>query len=67
MPAVAIAKANSPTVVTQRLYVKRSSMHKEKIDRVEITVATYERGKKGKGGGEAEARAHEDAGTGGGE
>jgi hypothetical protein len=51
-------ETKSPIVVTQRLFVKRSSVNKEKLDRVEITVATYER----TGGGgpkkeKAEARA----------
>ncbi len=54
-------ETKSPIVVTQRLFVKRSSVNKEKLDRVEITVATYERAggdKKAK----AEARTPADAG-----
>jgi hypothetical protein len=45
-------ETKSSIVVTQRLFVKRSSTVKEKLDRVELTVATYER----KGGGRAAAR-----------
>jgi type II secretory pathway component PulM len=40
-------ETKSQIVVTQRLFVKRSSSVKERLDRVELTVATYER----KGGG----------------
>jgi PHD/YefM family antitoxin component YafN of YafNO toxin-antitoxin module len=48
-------ETQSPTVVTQRMYAKRALMSKEKLDRVEITVATYARTKaerdKGKAAG----------------
>ena len=33
----------SPVVVTQKLHVKRSTSQPEKLDRVEVTVATWER------------------------
>jgi type II secretory pathway component PulM len=36
-------ETQSPVVVTQRLLVKRAVMQKERLDRVEITVATYSR------------------------
>src|SRR5688572_7491646 len=56
-------ETKSPIVVTQRLFVKRSSVVKEKLDRVEITVATYERvDKKEKDKAKAEARTAADAG-----
>ena len=38
-------ETTSPIVVTRHLVVKRSIMQKEKLDRVEITVATYQRAK----------------------
>jgi Type II secretion system (T2SS), protein M subtype b len=38
----------NPTVVTQKLDIRRSAMTKEKFDRVVITVATYERVKSAK-------------------
>jgi hypothetical protein len=44
----------NPTIVTQRLTIKRSMVNKEKMDRVELDVATYEREKGAKapaGGG----------------
>ncbi len=47
-------ETTSPIVVTQRLYVKRSALTKEKMDRVEITVATYERIKGGAKGATGE-------------
>lgn len=42
-------ETTNPTVVTQRLDIKRSIMQKEKLDRVVIVVATYERAKAAKG------------------
>jgi type II secretory pathway component PulM len=36
-------ETQSPVVVTTKLVVKRSSLQKEKLDRVQITVATYAR------------------------
>jgi hypothetical protein len=36
-------ETTNPTVVTQKLDIRRSAMTKEKFDRVVITVATYER------------------------
>lgn len=36
-------ETKSPVVVTQKLHVKRSTSQPEKLDRVEVTVATYER------------------------
>jgi Tfp pilus assembly protein PilO len=44
-----------PTVVTQHVDIRRSSLSKDKIDHVEITVATYARtkGQKGKEGGDS--------------
>jgi len=50
-------ETTNPTVVTQKLDIKRSIMQKEKLDRVVITVATYERAKapKEKAGAEAPA------------
>jgi hypothetical protein len=56
-----LVETKSPTVVTQRLYVKRSTVKKEQMDRVELTVATYERGKKESSGKSAAPKA--DAGT----
>ena len=38
-------ETQSATVVTQRVYAKRSLMAKEKMDRVEVTVATWARPK----------------------
>jgi hypothetical protein len=38
-------ETTSPIVVTRHLVVKRAALQKEKFDRVEITVATYQRGK----------------------
>jgi Tfp pilus assembly protein PilO len=38
-------ETTSPIVVTRHLVVKRSSLNKEKLDRVEVTVATYQRTK----------------------
>jgi hypothetical protein len=49
-----LVETKSPTVVTQRLYVKRSNNKKDSMDRVELTVATYERGKKEGGDKKAE-------------
>jgi Tfp pilus assembly protein PilO len=51
-----------PTVVTQHVDIRRSSLAKEKIDHVEITVATYARTKKEKGK-EGGAEAPSDAGS----
>lgn len=44
-----------PTIVTQGLKIKRSTMTKDKLDRVELTVATYRRApeKKAKSDGES--------------
>lgn len=39
-------ETQSPIVVTQRLNIRRSSMQKEKLDKVDMTVATYSRAKK---------------------
>lgn len=39
-------ETDSPIIVTQRIFVKRAMSQKEKMDRVEITVATWERAKK---------------------
>lgn len=50
-------ETTNPTVVTQRLDIKRSIMQKEKLDRVVIVVATYERAKAAKGAAEAPAPA----------
>jgi len=50
-------ETTNPTVVTQRLDIKRSIMQKEKLDRVVITVATYERAKAPKDKAPAEAPA----------
>ena len=50
-------ETTNPTVVTQRLDIKRSIMQKEKLDRVVITVATYERVKAPKDKAAAEAPA----------
>jgi hypothetical protein len=50
-------ETTNPTVVTQRLDVKRSIMQKEKLDRVVITIATYERAKAAKPAAEAPAPA----------
>jgi hypothetical protein len=36
-------ETQSPIVVTERLSIKRSTMVKEKLDKVDITVATYSR------------------------
>lgn len=36
-------ETQSPVVVTQRINIKRSAMQKEKMDKVDITVATYSR------------------------
>jgi len=36
-------ETTNPTVVTQKLDIRRSGIQKEKLDRVTITVATYER------------------------
>jgi type II secretory pathway component PulM len=36
-------ETQSPVVVVQRLQVKRSSLVKEKLDKVDLTVATYSR------------------------
>ena len=38
-------ETKSPSVVTQRVYVKRSSTQPDHMDRVEITVATWDRKK----------------------
>jgi type II secretory pathway component PulM len=38
-------ETKTPGVVTQKLTIKRSSTQPESLDRVEITVATYERAK----------------------
>ncbi len=40
-------ETTSPIVVTRHLIVKRSPLTKEKLDRVEVTVATYQRMKAG--------------------
>src|SRR6266702_3515791 len=40
-------ETTSPIVVTRHLLIKRSALQKEKFDRVEITVATYQRVKAG--------------------
>jgi len=46
-------ETKSPIVVTQRVYVKRSSFGQDgKLDSVEITVGTYERAKKEKAAAE---------------
>ena len=50
-------ETTNPTVVTQKLDIKRSIMQKEKLDRVVITVATYERAKAPKEKPAAEAAA----------
>jgi hypothetical protein len=50
-------ETTNPTVVTQKLDIKRSIMQKEKLDRVVITVATYERAKAPKEKAAAEAPA----------
>jgi hypothetical protein len=38
-------ETGSPIVVTRHLVVKRASLTKEKLERVEVTVATYQRNK----------------------
>lgn len=50
-------ETTNPTVVTQRLDIKRSIMQKEKLDRVVVVVATYERAKAAKAAAEAPAPA----------
>jgi hypothetical protein len=59
-------ETKSPAVVTQRIYVKRSSSSPDKMDRVEITVATWERGggKSESKKGEAKDKESKDAGQG---
>ena len=47
---LAKVETQSPIVVTQRLFVKRSSFSQDgKLDAVELTVGTYERARKDKG------------------
>lgn len=41
-------ETQSPIVVTQRMNIRRSSLTKEKLDKVDLTVATYARPKKEK-------------------
>jgi len=54
-------ETTNPTVVTQKIDIKRSIMQKEKLDRVVITVATYERAKAPKGEAPAPAPAPAEA------
>jgi hypothetical protein len=42
---------SNPVVVSQKLMVKRSMVNKDKMDRVTITFATYERGTAARGSG----------------
>ena len=39
-------ETQSPVVVTQRMNIRRSALTKEKLDKVDLTVATYARPKK---------------------
>jgi hypothetical protein len=60
-------ESDSKIVVTQRLFLKRSSSDKEKLDRVEITVATYERLQKTGAGAKVAKEASADETEGGGD
>jgi Tfp pilus assembly protein PilO len=55
-------ETGSPIVVTRHITIRRSGLQKDKFDRVTITVATFERGKKTEAkAGEAAAKPAEEA------
>jgi hypothetical protein len=57
-------ETKAPTVVTQTVKLKRSNGNKERFDRVELVIASYERGGKSRGAPATEAEPPAEAGAG---